>query len=363
MPKPIQTSERNPTDVQFRDFGVLNDGQRSKKATITSISINVLIAFALLFLVKAATVKPKQKLAELTSPIHEVKPEPPPPPKPKIKLPPPPPPPKLPPVPPPPVPPPPVPPPPVPPPPTPPPPVPTPPQPKPVVMAPPKLQPAPPAPRAVNLMGSAAHVPNNDAHPSAVRLGSPDNPLKPMSGPAVQRVSMGVAGMPGMPGSNTGSGPRAVNVSMGSGSPSGSNLNATSPRPVAGIATGTVGSHGPLTGTVQKLAMNNPAPVPTMAQPQVQTHVAKSTPTLVYKPEPVYTEEAKNMHLEGNVSVRIRVTADGSVQVLEIVHGLGHGLDEAAKTAAQGTRFKPALDATGNPVPWEGVVTVKFQMS
>lgn len=184
-----------------------------------------------------------------------------------------------------------------------------------------------------------------------------------MSGPAVQRVSMGVAGMPGMPGSNTGSGPRAVNVSMGSGSPSGSNLNATSPRPVAGIANGTVGSNGPLTGKVQKLAMNNPTPVPTMAQPQVQAHVAKSTPTVVYKPEPVYTEEAKSMHVEGNVSVRIRVNAEGSVQVLEIVHGLGHGLDEAARNAAQGTRFKPALDASGSPVPWEGVVTVKFQMS
>lgn len=361
MPKPLRSNDPNPERVQFRDFGVLNDGARSKSATITSISINVLIAFALLFLVKAAVVKPKVKMAELSSPIHEVKPEPPPPPKPK--LPPPPPPPKLPPVPPPPVPAPPVPPPPVPPPPTPPPPVPTPPQPKPVVAAPPKLQPAPPAPRAVNLMGSAAHVPNNDAHPSAVRLGSPDNPLKPLSGPAVSRVNMGVAGMPGMPGSNTGSGPRAVNVSMGSGSPSGSNLNATSPRPVAGIANGVVGSNGPLTGKVQKLAMNNPAPVPTMAQPQVQQHAAKATPTLVYKPEPVYTEEAKTMHLEGNVSVRIRVTAEGTVQVLEVVHGLGHGLDEAAKAAAQGTRFKPALDATGNPVPWEGVVNVKFQMS
>ncbi len=357
MPKPLRSNDPNPERVQFRDFGVLNDGARSKSATITSISINVLIAFALLFLVKAAVVKPKVKMAELSSPIHEVKPEPP---KPKL---PPPPPPKLPPVPPPPVPAPPVPPPPVPPPPTPPPPVPTPPQPKPVVAAPPKLQPAPPAPRAVNLMGSAAHVPNNDAHPSAVRLGSPDNPLKPMSGPAVSRVNMGVAGMPGMPGSNTGSGPRAVNVSMGSGSPSGSNLNATSPRPVAGIANGVVGSNGPLTGKVQKLAMNNPAPVPTLAQPQVQQHVAKATPTLVYKPEPVYTEEAKTMHLEGNVSVRIRVTAEGTVQVLEVVHGLGHGLDEAAKAAAQGTRFKPALDATGNPVPWEGVVNVKFQMS
>ena len=69
------------------------------------------------------------------------------------------------------------------------------------------------------------------------------------------------------------------------------------------------------------------------------------------------------MHLEGNVQVRIRVTPAGTVEVLAIEHGLGHGLDEAARQAAQGTRFKPALDATGNPISWEGVVTVRFQMS
>ena len=233
MPKPLQSTDPNPPSVAFRDFGVLNDGKRSKSATITAIMVNVLVAMAVLFLVKAAVVKPKVKHAELIDPVTMAKPEPPPPPPPKPKLipPPPPPPPKVV-TPPPPIP---VP---VPPPPVPPPPTPAPSVPKPQPAPPaPKLMPAPPAPKAVNLMGTPAHVPNNDAHPSAVRLGSPDNPLKPMSGPAVARVNMGVAGMPGMPGSNTGSGPRAVNVSMGSGSPGSSNLNATAPKQVNGLAT------------------------------------------------------------------------------------------------------------------------------
>lgn len=362
MPKPLRSHEPNPPSVAFRDFGVLNDGARSKSATITSITVNVLVALALLFLVKAAVVKPKVKHAELVDPMAMAKPEPPPPPKPKIKLPPPPPPPPpkvI--VPPPPVP---VP---TPPPPVPPPPTPAPSQPKPTPAPPaPKLQPAPPAPRAVNLMGTPAHVPNNDAHPSAVRLGSPDNPLKPMSGPAVQRVSMGVAGMPGMPGSNTGSGPRAVNVSMGSGSPGSQNMAATAPKQVNGLATGCVGCTGPMNSKatgIQRVAMNTAPLAQGPVQPTVKAAVAQSKPTLIYKPEPVYTEEAKAMHLEGNVSVRIRVTADGTVQVLGVVTGLGHGLDQAAEKAAEGTRFKPAMDASGAPVPWEGVVTVKFQMS
>ncbi len=357
MTKPPANPEPKSTDMQFRDFGVLNDGSRSKSAALTSISVNVLIVLALLFLVKTAAVKPKVKHAELMDPIHAATPEPPPPPK----LPPPPPPPKLPPVPPPPVPTPPVPTPPVPPP-VPLPPTPAPPVPKPVT-PPPKLQPAPPAPKPVNLLASAAHVPNNDVHPSAVRLGSPDNPLKPMSGPAVARVNMGVAGMPGMPGSNTGGGPRSVNMSMGSGSPGGQNLNATAVRPVAGMANGCIGCNGPKSAAVHQVAMGSAPVQPTLAQPRVQAVAAKATPTVVYKPEPVYSEEAKAMHLEGSVAVRIRVTAEGTVQVLSIEHGLGHGLDEAARQAALGTRFRPAIDASGNPVPWEGVVNVRFQMS
>lgn len=359
MTKPPANPEPKSTDLQFRDFGVLNDGVRSKRATATSISINLLIVFALLFLVKTTVTKPKLKHAELIDPIHVVK-EPPPPPK-LPPPPPPPPPPKLPPVPPPPVPLP-TPPVPVPPPPVPLPPTPAPPVPKPVT-PPPKLQPAPPAPRPVNLLASAAHVPNNDAHPSAVRLGSPDNPLKPMAGPAVARVNMGQAGMPGMPGSNTGGGPRSVSMSMGSGSPGGQNLNATAVRPVAGMANGCIGCNGPKSNAIQRVAMGSTPVQPTMQQPRVQATAAKATPTVVYKPAPVYSEEAKSMHLEGSVSVRIRVTAEGTVQVLAIEHGLGHGLDEAARQAALGTRFKPAIDASGNPVPWEGVVNVRFQMS
>jgi protein TonB len=71
------------------------------------------------------------------------------------------------------------------------------------------------------------------------------------------------------------------------------------------------------------------------------------------------------MHLEGSVSVRIKVLPNGAVEVLGVVpgRGLGHGLDESAETACRGTRFKPALNATGQPVPWEGVVVVHFQMS
>jgi TonB family protein len=175
---------------------------------------------------------------------------------------------------------------------------------------------------------------------------------------------MGAAGMPGMNRSNTGNGARAVAVSMGSGSPDGKmggRDNAV--RAVSGSAFGVAGGtgHARAAGPVQVAIQ------PQVQQQQVVRQVQQSTlasaPKVTYKPTPVYTEEAKAMHLEGNVSLRIRVTSSGTVQVLGVVHGLGHGLDQSAIQATEATRFKPALDNSGHAVDWEGVVLVNFQMS
>jgi hypothetical protein len=51
------------------------------------------------------------------------------------------------------------------------------------------------------------------------------------------------------------------------------------------------------------------------------------------------------------------------VTVLGLGNSLGHGLDEAAVATAKGIRFKPAVDASGAPVDWEGVVSITFQMA
>jgi TonB family protein len=95
------------------------------------------------------------------------------------------------------------------------------------------------------------------------------------------------------------------------------------------------------------------------------TNPAQAVPTTIFKPHATYTDEARAQHIEGIVQVRIRVMPDGSVQVLGIVpgRGLGYGLDQSAENAARGTRFKPATDAQGHPVPWEGIVQFQFQLS
>ncbi|MGZ4815728.1 MAG: energy transducer TonB [Terriglobales bacterium] len=80
------------------------------------------------------------------------------------------------------------------------------------------------------------------------------------------------------------------------------------------------------------------------------------------KPEPQYTQEARNLKIEGEVHLKVLFQANGRVQVLQVVHGLGHGLDEAAAAAAQKIRFKPA-QRDGRPCDMTATVHIVFQLA
>jgi TonB family protein len=361
MAKPLRSEDPNPPSVQFRDFGVLDAGKQSKGAAIASIAINVALLALLVILGYIVKTNPTvaKEVAVLTLP-----PEPPPQPKPAPKPPPPKPPKPLPPTP------------------TRPPKVHLPrivepppdvkplpiPQPKPVNLqppAPPKRENPRPAPVKVNLgVAKAASVPNNDAHPSAVRLGSPTNPLKPLTGPAVSSVNLGVAGMPGMNRGNTGNGPRATSVNMGSDSPNSNNLNGhdNGVGPVRGVKLGS--GTGPITSknyaAIAPVHLGTPPPPPAARQPAASALSAATPPRITFKPEPVYTEEAKEQHIQGDAVVRVVFHANGTMEVISLVRGLGHGLDEPALQAARGVRFRPALDAGGHPVDFPTNIIVHF---
>jgi len=83
---------------------------------------------------------------------------------------------------------------------------------------------------------------------------------------------------------------------------------------------------------------------------------------ITFKPNPVYTAEARSLKIEGEVVLEMSFGANGTLQVNRVVSGLGHGLDEAAITAAKLIRFKPAL-RSGQPVDSVAIVHVKFQMA
>jgi TonB family protein len=170
-----------------------------------------------------------------------------------------------------------------------------------------------------------------------------------------------------MPASNTGAGAHATSVNLGSGSPSSQNMNGrdNAANAVKGVKLGVAGGTGPLNSPTRVAGPVNLGQVaqPTMPKPQAPVQSARSAPKVLYKPKPQYTDEALKLHIEGTVSVRLRVSSSGAVQVLGVVNDLGHGLGESAVRAVQATRFQPATDGAGNPVDWEGVVNVAFQLA
>jgi TonB family protein len=95
---------------------------------------------------------------------------------------------------------------------------------------------------------------------------------------------------------------------------------------------------------------------------QVDTAGATTSVEITYKPNPVYTDEARGLKLQGEVLLEVSFSANGTLHVNRVARGLGHGLDEAAIAAANKIRFKPATRG-GQPVDSTAIVHVMFQMA
>ncbi len=100
---------------------------------------------------------------------------------------------------------------------------------------------------------------------------------------------------------------------------------------------------------------------------QASQHLSDTGPAttpvqIVYKPNPAYTSEARQLQLQGEVLLEVMFGANGQLQVNKVVRGLGHGLDEAAVAAANKIKFKPAL-RNGSAVDSTAVVHVVFQLA
>jgi protein TonB len=76
-----------------------------------------------------------------------------------------------------------------------------------------------------------------------------------------------------------------------------------------------------------------------------------SMPTCVTCPYPIYTDEARHAKLQGTVTLRVLVGADGRASDIRVVRGLGFGLDERAVQTVTGWKFRPARDANQRAVP------------
>jgi TonB family protein len=95
----------------------------------------------------------------------------------------------------------------------------------------------------------------------------------------------------------------------------------------------------------------------------VEESKPRMTPAeIIFKPTPAYTEEARRLRIEGEVLLEVVFEASGKLQVVRVVRGLGHGLDENAVRAAEQIRFKPAL-REGQPADSTATLHIIFQLA
>jgi TonB family protein len=117
--------------------------------------------------------------------------------------------------------------------------------------------------------------------------------------------------------------------------------------PSARATTGT----GGIPTILQQVRIGDVSPIP---------DTGMTPPIALLHPAPRYTIEALQQGVEGMVRVRAAFDIDGNFEVLEVVEGLGYGLDEAALTALETWRFRPAY-RNGRRVPVVASVEVEFR--
>jgi TonB family protein len=80
-----------------------------------------------------------------------------------------------------------------------------------------------------------------------------------------------------------------------------------------------------------------------------------------YTTPPLYSDEARSQGIEGRVAVEVTVAPDGKAKALQIVRGLGHGLDQNALVAVRDWHFVPAT-LNGRPIEATTRVDVEFSL-
>jgi len=86
-----------------------------------------------------------------------------------------------------------------------------------------------------------------------------------------------------------------------------------------------------------------------------------SAPTVLFKVEPEYSEEARKAKWQGTVVLSLVVDEIGRPQNLKVLRSLGLGLDQKAIEAVEKWKFKPGVK-DGKPVAVQATIEVNFRL-
>jgi TonB family protein len=167
---------------------------------------------------------------------------------------------------------------------------------------------------------------------------------------ALRVAALGSFELPSGPGNGTGGSRGAKGTVASSGFGNGT----------AGPGSGDRGRQGQTAQAGQTGFDQVAAPTAQKTRPPV---TAAMTPVeILYKPKPAYTDEARRLHVEGEVVMEVKFAADGRLQDMRVVRGLGHGLDESAQRAAAQIKFRPAK-RDGQPLESTAFVHIVFELA
>jgi len=85
-------------------------------------------------------------------------------------------------------------------------------------------------------------------------------------------------------------------------------------------------------------------------------------PICVYCPNPLYSDEARQAKVQGKVTLRVLVGADGRPSQVRIIQGIGLGLDDRAAQSVRTWKFVPAHDAARRAVATWITIEVVFRL-
>jgi TonB family protein len=244
------------------------------------------------------------------------------------------------------------------------------PKPKPQEIEPPKV--------AMNNFAPAVLVPTSGARPVPIHTGEFGSSVTPTVNAPISKVQTGGFGDPNglKPSDNSkpngklvaavaGSFDMPVGPGQGNGSGGAKGIKGTVASADFGSGVATAGQgDGRRSGRGVQASNFGSQVVAQNTTPHIQrVDTSPATPVeITFKPNPVYTEEARNLKLEGEVLLEVEFAANGQLHVNRVVRGLGHGLDEAAIAAANKMHFKPA-QRNGQPTNSTAIVHVVFQMA
>lgn len=122
------------------------------------------------------------------------------------------------------------------------------------------------------------------------------------------------------------------------------------------------GDHAGRKGQVAQAGFQQISVTPVASKTKQDTKGDIKPVEILFKPRPVYTDEARKLHVEGEVLMQVTFSAAGRLEDMHVVRGLGHGLDESAQRAAAQIRFKPAL-RDGQPFDSTAIVHIVFELA